>query len=73
MATEGITVSARVSFNAVDQIADRLRGVDFPIEIALPYQYGSWQETAAQFDEMLSLLAAAKLLQFGDLDWNCTW
>ena len=30
-----ITVTARVSFLAVDKVACRLRGVDFPIELAL--------------------------------------
>ena len=56
-----ITVSARVGFATVDQISDRLRGVDFAIELALPYTYDWWRAAAERFDEMLSLLEQAQV------------
>ena len=57
-----ITVSARVSFAAIHQISDRLRGIDFPIELALPYRYAWWKEAAQRLDEMLALLDAANIV-----------
>ena len=56
-----ITVSARAGFAAVHQIADRLRGVQFPIELALPHRYDSWQEAAARFDEMILALQESRV------------
>jgi len=56
MSKQQIIVSARVGFVAVHQIADRMHGVDFPIELALPYRYDWWKEAVVQFDEMLDTL-----------------
>ena len=57
-----IIVAARVSFAAVHQIQDRLYGVDFPIELALPYKYLWWQEATEHFEEMLSVLKELDLV-----------
>ena len=38
-----IVVSARIGFDTVEEASDRLRGIDFPIELALPRQYSRWQ------------------------------
>jgi len=37
--TERIEVAARTGFEAVDEIHERFRGVDFPVEFALPWRY----------------------------------
>lgn len=60
--SNSITVSARVGFAAVHQVSDRLCGVDFPIELALPYRYEWWKEAAKRLDEMLALLDAANVV-----------
>ena len=61
MSAQSITVSARVGFACVNNIAERLNGVDFPIELALPYRYDWWQEAVVQFDEMMVALESANV------------
>jgi len=34
-----IAVAARIGFETVEEIHDRLTGVDFPIDLALPWQF----------------------------------
>ena len=62
-ATRGrnITLAARVSFPSVDRIRDRMKGVDFPIGLAMPHQYGWWQEAARRMGEMLECLDSLDL------------
>lgn len=50
MSKQSITVSARVGFEAIDQIDERLKGVNFPIELALPYRYVYWKEAVLKFE-----------------------
>jgi sugar phosphate isomerase/epimerase len=61
MLQESIVVTARVGFAAVDQIADRMRDVDFPVELALPHKFEWWADAVSQWDEMLSRLDEANL------------
>ena len=56
-----ISVGARIGFAVIYQIKERLQGVDFPIELALPHRYRDWQEAAARFDQMLELLTLARV------------
>ena len=56
MPKEPIIVSARVSFATIQQIAEHLKGVDFPIELALPYRYDWWKDVVVQFDGMMDAL-----------------
>ena len=56
-----VTVAARVSFASVDHLNERLAGVDFPVELALPHRYEWWQEAAGRMDEMLACLDSLKL------------
>ena len=51
-----ITVSARVGFDTVDEIADRLSGIDFPIELALPWRHQLWQAAMQRYAEMVASL-----------------
>ena len=56
MPEQSIIVSVRVGFTAVYQIVDRMRGVDFPVELALPHRYDDWKQAWSQSDEMLGAL-----------------
>ena len=51
-----ITVAARAGFETVDEIHDRLHGVDFPIELALPWRYALWEAAMPRWDEMVRAL-----------------
>ena len=48
VAGASITVSARVGSESVDQIPDRFAEADFPIELALPWQYRMWEEAGQE-------------------------
>ena len=61
VAETSITVSARVGFESVEQIPDRFADVDFPIELALPWQYRMWEEALPKWDEMVAALEEADL------------
>ena len=54
--TSPIIVAARASFETVDGIDECLRSVDFPIELALPWQYGMWENAVPRWDEMVRAL-----------------
>ncbi len=56
-----IVVAARVGFEELAQIPHRLQNVDFPIELALPWQYSMWQRAEPQYDYMLECLEALDL------------
>jgi len=51
-----IIVAARAGFESVDEIHERFRGVDFPIELALPWRYALWEAAMARLDEMVRAL-----------------
>jgi len=53
---QSIRVSARVGFEKVEEIAARLHGIDFPIELALPWRYTLWQEAIGLEEQMFNLL-----------------
>ncbi len=54
-------VGSRVGFSEVREILERFRGVDFPVELALPWRYELWEPAEAQFDHMLESLEALSL------------
>ncbi len=57
-----ITVSARVGFQAIHQIDERLKGVSFPIELALPSRYEWWKEAAISLDGMIERLKSKNIV-----------
>lgn len=52
-------MSAHVSFAAVQQIAERMQGVDFPIKLALPHRYDDCKQAWSKSEEMLGALKKA--------------
>jgi len=61
MAREPIVVSARVGFAAVDQIADCMRNIDFPIELALPSRYDFYRNAVLHWKQMIDDLEKANI------------
>jgi len=53
---DAIRVGGRVGFNKIEEIHERFRDVDFPIELALPWRYELWKQVEPKFDEMLECL-----------------
>ena len=58
---DSIQVGGRVGFNEVQEIPERFRDVDFPVELALPWRYELWETAQAQFDHMLESLGSLSL------------
>lgn len=58
---QDITISCRIGFEAVHEIAPRLKRVDFPIELALPWRYAMWQAAESRFEEMAASLASTNV------------
>ena len=56
-----IVVAARVGFETVEEMPNRLRNVDFPIALALPWRYAMWQAVCHRRDEMMVSLEEAGL------------
>jgi len=49
-------LGARVGFDTLDELPGRFQGVDFPVELALPYNVGKFLKMADRVDEIRDVL-----------------
>ena len=61
MKTRGIIVAARAGFETLEDLPDRLGGIDFPVELALPWRFQMWESVMPKYGEMVSAIGQTGL------------
>jgi len=56
-----MNLGARASFNRIEDLKDHFKGVDFPIEFALPYRVGDFLSIVDRLDEIRDFVLVLQL------------